>query len=440
MSLDIFAKALAPSLGYEKAKVDQYIHKLLELAIEELLIQGEVKFAGIGILKRMYHPAEPREKAPGELYLYPPSQSIDLIADNQFESGDFVYDTAISQFQMSEENALRFSKGFAVSIEKSLAVRGKLDLGILGSFQKVEEQIKFKESLQLTELLKKPYENLKPAQINKDLDSKISSQTVGQAKSPKAEPISPAKKKDVELTPKPQVTQSTPAQPEIREENPAEPLAASSSQPKAEDDHDLNWLYEEKESHNNLYFIIGGVVIVLSLLAAGYWMFTHDSKTETKELASENQKTEQVMTDSSAKSTSVDEEKAEKEDQQVEAQKPVQKQTVSKSKPSVNRTTTSNSNDNKPWFVPPSLTKKLNLSEGGYAISVASLSDKTKADRLANSYNKKGFAVTVWQVDVKGTTYYRVLISSFTSHAKAVKAKDEAGSQLPPDAFIVKIN
>ncbi len=432
MSLDIFAKALAPVLGYEKSKVDQYIHKLLELAIEALLIQGEVKFAGIGLLKRKYHPAEPREKEPGQLYLYPPSQTVELSVDKQFDSGDFVYETAISQFQMSEENALRFSKGFAVSIEKSIAVRGKLDLGVLGTFEKQDEAIIFKASPQLEDLLKKPYDHLEPTKLNQSMVSEEKSEPTEQPELQQptiteSEPQTP--QPDVE---KPSETTQTQATPPPIETPPSEPVSS-----KEEDEPDLSWLYEDDSQKNKtLYYIIGGVALVIVLLGGGY-LFLASGDSEKKTVAEKVEKSK-VDSDTTSK---IDQAKEVIEENIPD--KPTPK--PARSKPSPKKAPTkarvsSKPPEGAPWFVPPSLTKKLDLSKRGYAISVASFPERVKAENLASSYSQKGFAVTVWEVEIKGNMYFRVLIGSFNSRSKALKAKKDAGNALPKDAFIVKVN
>ncbi len=450
MSLDIFAKALAPALGFEKSKIDQYIHKLLELAIEELLIQGEVKFAGIGMLKRVYHPAEPREKEPGKLYLYPPSQSIELVTNKEFDSGDFIYDAAIGQFQMSEENALRFSKGFALSIEKSIDVRGKLELGVLGTFEKENDHITFKQSPQLTELLQKPYNHLEPTELNQAAESELKKPDAISPVEPKAasgaEPVKPEQPKEPQIPAVPKEPEVQPAQVKSTPPPSSEPVTESQAQPESHppgnENPDLNWLYkEETDSHKKFYYIIGAGVVLIVLLAGVYWYLTSGDK-PSQVAESPKEPVEQVATDSTdiANEQTV----AGNTPPEVPQQKSVSKtqKTSSVKSPSRSRTSSSAqpSDNNSPWFVPPALTQSIDFTKRGYSISVASFPDKLKADKLANTYSKKGFAVTVWQADVKGTSYYRVLIGSFSSRSKALNAKNEAGDVLPKDAFIVKVN
>ncbi|ACF12671.1 hypothetical protein Ctha_0200 [Chloroherpeton thalassium ATCC 35110] len=167
MNNEIFAKVLAPSLGFDKDKVVQYIDKLFEQSLEELLLQGTVSFAGVGVLKRVYHPAEPRQEKDGNLFLFPPRQSVQLTSSSSENPEDFVYDIALSQFNLNEVHALKFSKGVAATLQKVLEVKGEVEIGNIGALKKAEDgTVTFEESDWLLELLNKQYAHLKPAPVS----------------------------------------------------------------------------------------------------------------------------------------------------------------------------------------------------------------------------------------------------------------------------------
>ena len=59
------------------------------------------------------------------------------------------------------------------------------------------------------------------------------------------------------------------------------------------------------------------------------------------------------------------------------------------------------------------------VSKGGYTIQVASHSTFADATKEMVRLEKKGFKVSRSQATIKGTTWYRIRVGSFASHARA---------------------
>lgn len=90
--------------------------------------------------------------------------------------------------------------------------------------------------------------------------------------------------------------------------------------------------------------------------------------------------------------------------------------------------------------VPSGFTRKVDLKKRGYSISIGSFPDKALAEEFAEDYAKKGITVTLWEVEVSGKIYHRVLVGSFSNQDDAEAAIRKNRSVLPQDAFSVKIN
>ncbi|ACF12670.1 Sporulation domain protein [Chloroherpeton thalassium ATCC 35110] len=216
----------------------------------------------------------------------------------------------------------------------------------------------------------------------------------------------------------------------------------------------MSWLYEEgSSSSKNLYIIIGAVAVVLLLAIGGFFIFSGGGESEEKmpdvsaahtveapveEKASEaaqaveESQEKEMIPEQSAAETPQPERRYAQPNREIESSPaPSKASSAISSRAAASRET--------PWFVPPQLTKKMNLSDGGYAISVGSFPDKSKADALVETYAKKGIAAAVWETEVRGKTFNRVLVGSFSSRAEALRTKEEAASVLPGDAFIVKV-
>jgi hypothetical protein len=178
--MDIFAKSLAPVLGYPEAEVVRWLEAVFQKIAEELVLNGEVRLAELGVLRRVHIPSEPRE-VNGKLMLVPPRHEVRLIEKESLEGG-LVYEVALEQLQLEEEVAQKFSKGFARVIKKVVDVRGSLQLGELGEFVRAERgSLMFKQSTLLSELLDKPFVGLSPVIISGRRESTPASQSVNQS-------------------------------------------------------------------------------------------------------------------------------------------------------------------------------------------------------------------------------------------------------------------
>ncbi len=165
MTMDVFTKALAPVLGYPETEVVKWLEAVYQKIAEELVLNGEVYLAGVGVLQRVHIPSEPREED-GRLVLVPPRHEVRLVEKEVSEDG-LVYEVGIEQLQLQEEVAQKFSKGFARVVEKVVEVHGSLQLGKLGQFVRHEQGgILFKQSPLLSELLDKPFVGLLPVVIS----------------------------------------------------------------------------------------------------------------------------------------------------------------------------------------------------------------------------------------------------------------------------------
>ncbi len=163
--MDVFAKSLAPALGYPEEEVLKWLEAVFQKIAEELVISGKVCLADLGVLQRVHIPAEPRE-VNGKLMLIPPRYEVKLIQKSVSESG-IVFDVGIEQLQLEEEVAQKFSKGFARVIEKVVEVRGALQIGELGEFVRDEHGgLAFRQSSTFSELLDKPFMGLSPVIIS----------------------------------------------------------------------------------------------------------------------------------------------------------------------------------------------------------------------------------------------------------------------------------
>ncbi len=177
--MDIFAKSLAPVLGYPETEVVRWLEAVFQKMAEELVLNGEVRLADIGALERVHIPSEPRE-VDGKLVLVPPRHEVRFIEKESLEGG-LVYEVGVEQLQLEEEVAQKFSKGFARVVEKVVEVRGSLQIGELGEFVRGERgSLVFKQSPVLSELLDKPFAGLVPVTISESRESTPASQPVSQ--------------------------------------------------------------------------------------------------------------------------------------------------------------------------------------------------------------------------------------------------------------------
>ncbi len=168
--MDIFAKSLAPVLGYPEAEVVRWLEAVFQKIAEELVLNGEVCLADLGTLKRVHIPSEPREEN-GKLILVPPRHEVRFVEKESLESG-LVYEVGVEQLQLEEEVAQKFSKGFARVVEKVVEVRGSLQMGELGEFVRGERgSLAFKQSTTLSEFLDKHFAGLSPITISERRES-----------------------------------------------------------------------------------------------------------------------------------------------------------------------------------------------------------------------------------------------------------------------------
>ncbi|NTV47098.1 MAG: hypothetical protein HGB11_11390 [Chlorobiales bacterium] len=550
MTNDIFAKALAPSLGYEANQVGQYVDKVLELALEELLLNGTVTIAGIGTLKRIYHPSEAREYEPGKLFLVPPRQSVELVQTDSTD--DFVFETALGQFNMDEDRASRFSKGIALTVQKVLDVAAEMEFGNIGTLKKrIDGYINLTPSAWLTEMLNKSYSHLEPTPIS---SSKPREESVDQPGSRKPEeprpadttpsdanlfePLEPAIKQPEE----PSLFFSEPpaGKEESKEQSIFEPFEATSGTKKSEDnfssnfvptytpppstesvgsysgsvssgntrseskdakkDDDHAWLYEEpKKDYSPLYITLGAIALVAVLIGMSLVLFSGNdndgglpkkdtSKIEKQEEAAKQLASEKLDKQESAPSaaeTEKQEDAAKTTTESPDKQQPVVKQEppttktempvvpppskvekqvappsaktekpvappvtkqeqpkVEKTKPEPAKAVAQKAEPQKPakeTGASSEFSKKVDLKKGGYSISVGSFPDKAVAQKVAEDYKKKGLTVTLWEVEVKGTTYNRLLVGSYSSQDEARAAIKKHVSLLPQGAFPVTV-
>jgi nucleoid DNA-binding protein len=163
--MDIFAKSLAPVLGYPEAEVVRWLEAVFQKIAEELVLNGEVRLAELGVLRRVHIPSEPRE-VNGKLMLVPPRHEVKFTREATSEGG-VVFEVGVEQLELEEEVAQKFSKGFARVIEKVVEVRGTLQLGELGEFLRAErEGLVFRQSPTFSDLLDKPFIGLSPVIIS----------------------------------------------------------------------------------------------------------------------------------------------------------------------------------------------------------------------------------------------------------------------------------
>ncbi|MFQ3597723.1 MAG: SPOR domain-containing protein [Chloroherpetonaceae bacterium] len=168
--MDIFAKSLAPALGYPEEEVVGWLEAVFQKIAEELALSGEARLADLGVLKRVHIPSEPRE-VNGKLMLVPPRHEIKLV-QKAISEGDIVFEVGVEQLELEEDVAQKFSKGFARVIEKVVEVRGSLQVGELGEFVRAEQGgLMFKQSATLSELLDKPFVGLSPVTISQRRES-----------------------------------------------------------------------------------------------------------------------------------------------------------------------------------------------------------------------------------------------------------------------------
>lgn len=168
--MEVFAKSLAPVLGYPEEEVVRWLNVVFQKIAEELILNGEVYLGELGVLRRVHIPSEPRELN-GKLMLVPPRHEVKFVQKAISESG-VVFDVSIEQLQLGEEVAQKFSKGFARVVEKVVEVRGSLQLGELGEFVRDERDgLVFKQSPTFSGLLDKPFVGLSPVTISERRDS-----------------------------------------------------------------------------------------------------------------------------------------------------------------------------------------------------------------------------------------------------------------------------
>jgi nucleoid DNA-binding protein/flagellum-specific peptidoglycan hydrolase FlgJ len=163
--MDVFAKSLAPALGYPEEEVVGWLEAVFQKIAEELVLNGEVHLAELGVLQRVHIPSEPRE-VNGKLMLVPPRHEIKFMRKPSSENG-VVFGVGVEQLQLEEEVAQKFSKGFVRVVEKVVEVRGTLQLGELGEFVRVDRDgLVFRQSPTFSDLLDKPFIGLSPVIIS----------------------------------------------------------------------------------------------------------------------------------------------------------------------------------------------------------------------------------------------------------------------------------
>lgn len=176
---DIFAKSLAPALGYPEEEVVGWLEAVFQKIAEELVLNGEAQLAELGVLQRVHVPSEPRE-VNGKLMLVPPRYEIKLNRAVSSEGG-LVFEVGVEQLQLEEDVAQKFAKGFARVVEKVVEVRGSLQMGELGEFTRTERDgLMFKQSPTLSKLLDKPFVGLLPVTISERHEPTPAAQTPSQ--------------------------------------------------------------------------------------------------------------------------------------------------------------------------------------------------------------------------------------------------------------------
>ncbi len=187
--MDIFAKSLAPALGYPEEEVVKWLEAVFQKIAEELVLSGEARLADLGVLERVHIPSEPRD-VDGKLMLVPPRHEVKFIQKAVSEGG-IVFEVGVEQLELEEDVAQKFSKGFARVVEKVVEVRGSLQLGELGEFVRAERDgLTFKQSSTLSELLDKPFVGLSPVTISQQRASTLASpSTPASAHQPVSPPI-----------------------------------------------------------------------------------------------------------------------------------------------------------------------------------------------------------------------------------------------------------
>lgn len=560
MTNDIFAKALAPSLGYEANQVGQYVDKVLELALEELLLNGTVTLAGIGTLKRIYHPSEAREYEPGKLFLVPPRQSVEIVQTDSAD--DFVYETALGQFNMDDDRASRFSKGIALTVQKVLDVAAEMEFGNIGTLKKrIDGHMDLTPSAWLTEMLNKSYSHLEPTPIS---SSKSQEKASEQPVSPKPEEPRPAEPTPTEenlfesfepIAKQPEEQQISFSEPPARKEEPKEQSifesfstssktekseeslsanfapaytpppstesagsqtgsgssgntggSASSNDAKKDTEPNHAWLYEEpKKDYSPLYITLGAIALVAVLIGMSLVLFSGNDpndklpKKDTSKIEKQEETAKQLASEKLEKQESaapVAETEKPAEAPKTIAESPDKQQQVAKQEPPTNKTEMpvvpppskaekqtppATAKPEKPVAPPATkqeppkpvaqkpepakpaketakekaaaekkeaapakggsaeFSKKVDLKKAGYSISVGSFPDKAVAQKVAEDYKKKGLTVTLWEVEVKGTTYNRLLVGSFSNQDDARAAIKKNAGILPDGAFSVKV-
>ncbi len=162
---DIFAKSLAPALGYPEEEVSKWLDAVFQRIAEDLVLHGEVHLGGLGVLRREHISSEPRE-IDGKLTLVPPRHEVKYVRSSAAESS-VVFDVGLELLGLDEEVAQKFSRGFGRVVEKVVEVRGSLQMGELGEFVRTErDELMFKQSSTLSELLNKPFVGLSPVTIS----------------------------------------------------------------------------------------------------------------------------------------------------------------------------------------------------------------------------------------------------------------------------------
>lgn len=163
--MDVFAKSLAPALGYSEEEVVKWLEAVFQKIAEDLVLSGEARLADLGVLQRVHIPSEPRE-VDGKLVLVPPRHEIKFI-EKATSEGDLVFEVGVEQLKLDEEVAQKLSKGFVRVVKKVVEVRGSLQIGQLGEFVHTERDgLIFKQSPTFSDLLDKPYVGLLPVTIS----------------------------------------------------------------------------------------------------------------------------------------------------------------------------------------------------------------------------------------------------------------------------------
>jgi hypothetical protein len=464
LRMSIFSKSLAPALGHSESEIQRWLNGIFQLAAEEIILKGSVYFLGIGTLRRMHVPSEPRESGGGKISLVPPKHHVELLTgvSNNDEFG-FVYDVATEHLGLSEEIGEKFAKGFSRVVEKVVEVQGNLSLGSLGELIRQQSSVTFKQSDWLTDLLNKRFSGLAPVTISdgttKPEQPKVQPQAATVASngielpagfvevSPEPAPFRSEPVPQKSETPKtmeqpvvPPLTSSvTPTPPVYEPLKPQPDTAFSSGQSSAQNstqsskqnynssvstsgspDHEmpeaLPDLSEHDDSSSLLRNVIIATVIVFAILGAVfiYVKFFHTPDEPVPSLPNDT-KTE-------VKQETKSEVKPDATKDSVPAAPP-----TTKTEPAKTETAKPASGLPEPLTLVP--------EKGKGTIVVKSKPVKAESEKIAKEYMAKGYGVRIGEVTVNEEKFYRVQVGRFADKNEAQKFKKANAKLFPTDAF-----